>query len=81
MKIRPIHTLEEEPGQGSVLLTDGPEGTAWQRFVSDGHWHSVTGKVEDWETLRLTSQTRASKGMSPAFLVYELEPIDPGPTT
>lgn len=30
-----------EPLPGSIVLTEGPFGTAWQRFFSDGLWHSV----------------------------------------
>ena len=32
-----------EPRRGSVVLTDGEFGTAWQRYFSDGRWHSVRG--------------------------------------
>lgn len=44
---------QHEPLPGSVALTQGLHGTAWQRFFSDGKWHSV-GEVEppqDWESL------------------------------
>ena len=32
-----------EPTQGSVVLTEGPEGTAWQRHFKDGLWHRAGG--------------------------------------
>lgn len=41
-----------EPGHGSVVMTHGLTGTVWQRFYSDGSWHSTTGAVaEDWDDL------------------------------
>lgn len=36
-----IHDYEPYPG--SVVLTQGEFGTAWQRFFSDGKWHSTRG--------------------------------------
>lgn len=32
-----------EPHPASVVLVNGPTGTAWQRYFSDGLWHSVRG--------------------------------------
>lgn len=32
-----------EPHPGSIVLTNGVWGTAWQRFFSDGMWYPVTG--------------------------------------
>lgn len=32
-----------EPLPGSVVLTDGEFGTAWQRYFADGMWHRVGG--------------------------------------
>ena len=32
---------EFEPTRGSIVLTNGQWGTAWQRFFDDGLWHSV----------------------------------------
>lgn len=32
-----------EPLPGSVVLTDGEFGTAWQRYFNDGLWHRVGG--------------------------------------
>lgn len=32
-----------EPLPGSVVLTEGEWGTAWQRFFSDGRWHPTRG--------------------------------------
>lgn len=34
---------EPEPLPGSVMLTEGMHGTAWQRFFSDGRWHPTRG--------------------------------------
>lgn len=30
-----------EPLPGSIVMTDGYHGTAWQRLFSDGLWHST----------------------------------------
>lgn len=36
----PIHSRTDiEPNPGSVVLTSGEWGTAWQRHFSDGLWH------------------------------------------
>jgi hypothetical protein len=45
-----------EPPRGAVVLTEGPTGTAWQRFNSDGRWHSTTGKNTSWERLILSDK-------------------------
>lgn len=34
---------QHEPLPGSVVLTEGEFGTAWQRYFSDGMWHRVGG--------------------------------------
>lgn len=41
----------DEPYPSSVVLTQGQFGTAWQRYFSDGLWHSVTrpGEPHDWQ--------------------------------
>lgn len=31
----------EEPAKGSIILTNGMHGTAWQRLFADGLWHST----------------------------------------
>lgn len=40
-----------EPEPGSVVLTEGEHGTAWQRFFSDGKWHSIRGGSLHWGEL------------------------------
>lgn len=41
-----------EPLPGSVVLTDGLHGTAWQRHFSDGKWHSSRGgKPQEWDAI------------------------------
>ena len=41
-----------EPLPGSVVLTEGEFGTAWQRYFSDGKWHSVRGGgAKQWKYL------------------------------
>lgn len=32
-----------EPHPGSIVLTDGEWGTAWQRHFADGRWHPTRG--------------------------------------
>lgn len=41
-----------QPPEGSVVIAHGEEGTAWQRFYSDGLWHSTTGKTLTWDELQ-----------------------------
>ena len=47
-----IHPYNPEPEPGSVVLTEGEYGTAWQRFFSDGKWHPTRGGgSRTWEQL------------------------------
>jgi hypothetical protein len=39
----PSHAYDHEPEPGSVVLSNGEHGTAWQRYFSDGRWHRVGG--------------------------------------
>lgn len=32
-----------QPNPGSVVLSGGPHGTAWQRHFKDGKWHRTGG--------------------------------------
>lgn len=43
--------LPSEPPPGSVVLTDGLQGTAWQRLHGDRLWHSSTGRTSTWADL------------------------------
>lgn len=41
-----------EPLPGSIILTEGNYGTAWQRHFADGKWHSTRGGApKDWSDL------------------------------
>jgi hypothetical protein len=41
-----------EPLPGSVVLTSGEHGSAWQRFFSDGLWHRVGGgRAKTWDAM------------------------------
>lgn len=41
-----------QPLPGSVVLTHGMHGTAWQRFFSDGKWHPTRGGgSRSWEQM------------------------------
>jgi hypothetical protein len=43
---------EQEPERGSVILTHGEFGTAWQRQFKDGKWHRIGGgRPRDWSWL------------------------------
>jgi hypothetical protein len=43
---------QHEPLPGSIVMHGGYHGTAWQRFFSDGLWHSTRGGGgKDWPTL------------------------------
>lgn len=47
-----LHNAEDEPNPGSVVLTEGEFGTAWQRFFSDNQWHRVGGtQRKTWAAL------------------------------
>ncbi len=49
----PRHAMPDvEPNCGSVVVAQSLTGTAFQRFFSDGLWHSGTGKTEPWEYVR-----------------------------
>ena len=39
--LHPGFTREEHPG--SIVMTDGEWGTAWQRHFSTGRWHPTRG--------------------------------------
>lgn len=41
----------EEPTCGSVVLTDGATGTAWQRRFDTGEWHDSNGRRRAWRWL------------------------------
>lgn len=41
-----------QPHPGSIVLTDGEWGTAWQRHFSTGRWHPTRGGgSKDWADL------------------------------
>lgn len=40
-----------EPEPGSIVLTNGVHGTAWQRHFTTGKWHSTTGRASTWSEL------------------------------
>lgn len=41
-----------EPLPGSVIMTDGEHGTAWQRHFHDGLWHRCgSTQKKNWEYL------------------------------
>lgn len=41
-----------EPMPGSIVMTEGQHGTAWQRHFNDEMWHSTVGRqVVRWEQL------------------------------
>lgn len=41
-----------EPLPGSILMTEGSHGTAWQRHFMDGQWHSTRGGAsKSWDDL------------------------------
>lgn len=41
----------KEPPTGSVVLANGPRGTAYQRYHSDGLWHCASGHFCAWDVL------------------------------
>lgn len=60
-----------QPLPGSVVLTEGEHGTAWQLFFSDGLWHSTRGgRPKTWAEM---TQKRN------LVLVYEAPPRETHP--
>lgn len=60
---------DAQPPKGSIVLTDGPRGTAWQRHYSDGLWHSSTGRTKTWASL----QSYARRFAMPLIHIYTPE--------
>lgn len=55
-----------EPPPGSVVIQEGTQGSAWQRFYGPVHvWKSSTGKGSSWDAL--LSRSRPN---SRVWLVY-----------
>lgn len=66
----PNHAYDREPEPGSVVLTEGEHGTAWQRhFVGKRLWHSTTGMTREW------GQLIARRNV---VLVYDAAPREEG---
>lgn len=40
-----------EPPIGSVVMVEGPSGTAWQRFYASGNWKSMHGHGAVWDAV------------------------------
>ena len=43
--------ITTEPPACSVVMVHGSTGTAYQRLLSDGLWHSTTGRTVTWDEL------------------------------
>lgn len=57
-----------EPLPGSVIMTEGLHGTAWQRFFRDGMWYAMgRAKPQAWEELILKRNV---------YLIYEARQRD-----
>lgn len=54
-----------EPPEGSIVLQDGTQGTAWQRFYNRGTWNSATGRQRNWDDV-----LGKSREQSRVWLVY-----------
>ena len=58
-----------EPEPGSIILTEGVTGTAWQRFFVDGRWHPTRGGgSKTWIELLCRRNV---------WLVYRADPREP----
>ena len=73
----------EQPPAGSVVLLEGPSGTAYQRLHSSGRWSSTTNSREvTWADLQARTDRQ---GAFPVLLVHNAEtcrvalpgPVDP----
>lgn len=58
--------MKQEPNPGSIVLTQGLHGTAYQRHFSDGLWHSTRGGAP-----RRWAEITAYRNV---VLVYEADP-------
>ena len=59
-----------QPLCGSIVLTEGNHGTAWQRFFSDGRWHPTRGGgSKTWHEILLKRNV---------VLVYDAAPRESG---
>ena len=57
---------DTEPECGSVVLTEGLHGTAWQRLFSTGKWHPARGgRSKEWGTIL---------SMRNVILIYDAPP-------
>lgn len=61
-----------EPEPGSVALTGGDWGTAWQRNFSDGLWHSTRrkGGPKTWDWLLTRRNLRLAYDAEPRPVPY-----------
>lgn len=59
----------EQPPKGSVVMAQGRTGTAWQRFMSDGKWHSTSnGRIATWDEL---VAEEFKYGRPAPFIIYD----------
>lgn len=73
--MRSLLPTDPEPSHGSVLLSEGPTGTAWQRHHNDGRWHSTSGRSLTWD--ELLARVASRRGALPLLLVHEVEAFPP----
>jgi hypothetical protein len=67
-----LHSSDDEPPRGSIVMVSSTTGTAAQRFYDDGLWHFTTGEVCDIEQLHLRHDGRQRN----VYVVY-LAPEEP----
>lgn len=70
-----------EPSLGSIVLLEGPTGTAYQRLFSTGLFHSTTKGIDKGFTFAELEERAGRPGAVPILLVHEVdadgEPILP----
>jgi hypothetical protein len=68
---RYLERTAAEPPAGSIVMLEGPTGTAYQRLFSTERWHSTTQGISvsfSWAELRSRA---ARQGAYPVLLVFE----------
>lgn len=59
----------QQLARGSVVLTEGPGGTAWQRLNATGVWHSAS-QVRTWDELQAKTDR---PGAFPLLVVHDAD--------
>lgn len=67
---RYLELTAREPSPGSVILLEGPTGTAYQHLFSTGRWHSSTQGLSTGYTWAEIKKKASRDGAYPMLLVF-----------